>query len=108
MLSFLRDVRIGYRLGWAFSLILLLMIGIALIATTAGRQPRSELASVITEANRKLAYVSEMRKHLYREGISGRRLALAIGFEEATEDMRAVESERNSYTEALDAFLALP
>lgn len=108
VVSLLREVRIGYRLVWCFGLILALMIGMAAVAMFAGHRPRQELGTVMAESSSKLAYVSEMRQHQYREGMFGRRLGLAIGFDEAVEDMRSLDLERAAYERAMLSFSTLP
>ena len=106
--SFLRDVRIGYRLAWCFALILSMMIGMAAIALLASRQPRQELEATMSLSSRKLGYVSEMRQNQYREAMFGRRLSLSTGFDEAVEDMRALDLERAAYDRAMLGFSTLP
>lgn len=93
----LQDMKIGYRLGLGFTLIVAFMTFIALIGMFSSWQPRKNLTQTIEHTSVKFITISEMRKNLLRQGIFARRIGLSVEFDDMKKNMAAVLAQKKQY-----------
>jgi diguanylate cyclase (GGDEF)-like protein len=92
-----RDLSIGYRLGLCFSLILLLMIGVAGVALGSARSSRDQLVHMVVASNGRLADLEAMRQHLVRQGMYAQQLAVVTTHDASLARMKDIEDEARRY-----------
>lgn len=103
-----RDLSIGYRLGLCFSLILLLMIGVAGIALGGARNSRDQLVHMVVASNGRLADLEAMRQHLVRQGMYAQQLAVVTTQDASLARMQDIEDEARRYRDVAARFAATP
>ncbi len=90
-------MKIGQRLGLGFSLILLMLTFITIIAMFASLHPRHQLTETISSTNIKFSSISAMRQSLLRQGIYARRIGLSVEFDDMKSNMAQIIGEKNKY-----------
>jgi diguanylate cyclase (GGDEF)-like protein len=108
MHSIPRDLSIGYRLGLCFSLILLLMIGVAGVALGSARSSRDQLVHMVVASNGRLADLEAMRQHLVRQGMYAQQLAVVTTHDASLARMQDIEDEARRYRDVAARFAATP
>ena len=103
-----RDLSIGYRLGLCFSLILLLMIGVAGVALGSARNSRDQLVRMVVASNGRLSDLEAMRQHLVRQGMYAQQLAVVTTHDASMARMQDIEDEARRYRDVAGRFLAQP
>ena len=101
-----RNLRIGYRLGLCFTVILALMIGIAWLAVSSSRDSRQALLRVVTLSNTRQADVAAMRLSLVRQDRYGQLLVSANTIEEALDELHEIERNIAAYHAISARFVA--
>ena len=92
-----RNLRIGYRLGLCFTVILALMIGIAWLAVSSSRDSRQALLRVVTLSATRQADVAAMRVAIVRQDRFGQLLVSANTIEEALDHLHEIERNIAAY-----------
>jgi len=103
-----RDLSIGYRLGLCFSLILLLMIGVAGVALGSARSSRDQLVHMVVASNGRLADLEAMRQHLVRQGMYAQQLSVVTTHDASLARMKDIEDEARRYHDVAVRFAAQP
>lgn len=93
----LSDMKIGQRLGLGFSLILILLTFIALIALFSPLQARRQLTQTISDTNTKFTFVAAMQQSLLRQGVFSRRIGVTVEFDDMKKNMAEVIAEKRKY-----------
>ena len=101
-----RNLRIGYRLGLCFTVILALMIGIAWLAVSSSRDSRQALLRVVTLSNTRQGDVAAMRLALVRQDRFGQLLVSANTIEEALDELHEIERNIAAYHAISTRFVA--
>jgi len=97
MKTFFRHLRIGHRLVFGFSIILLLMIGGAWLAVSSSRHAREVLVQLVAVSNARQADIRAMRALLERQDRVSQRLALLNSIDDARNDMRQILGDIADY-----------
>lgn len=93
----LSNVKIGYRVGFVFSLILSVLASIMIIALVFHTHARHQLTQVIGESSARFAAVSSMRQNLFQQAILERQLETSDDLESMRKNMADIIVEKRKY-----------
>jgi methyl-accepting chemotaxis protein len=96
----LHDIKIGYRLGAGFALMLALMAAIAAIAVVSSTQVKSHLNETVSRTKAKSGVVAAMRQSLFRQGLLARTMGATTDLGEMKKNMDAILAEQKKYAES--------
>ncbi len=96
----LSNLKIAWRLGLGFGLILILMASITAISVFSSKQQRENLTRSVNSTNAKSAHVSVIRQNLFRQSLAARNIGATTDLNQMQKEMAKIGLERKAYRES--------